>query len=63
VSFLERAGDFVDEDSDNCLAVHCKGGKGRTGVFICAWLIYSGFSASAVDAMAGFAGRRTGAAV
>ena len=40
MTFLERAGDFVAEDGANCLAVHCKGGKGRTGVMVAAWLMY-----------------------
>ena len=59
-AFVERAGALLDVDREACIAVHCKGGKGRTGVFICAWLVYSGFSASADDAMAWFADRRTG---
>ena len=24
----------------NVLAIHCRGGKGRTGSFCCAWLMY-----------------------
>ena len=60
-TFVERAGALHEADRAACIAVHCKGGKGRTGVFVCAWLIYSGFSASADEAMAWFAAQRTGA--
>ena len=31
----------MDEDVGNCVAVHCKGGKGRTGVMVASWLLYS----------------------
>ena len=33
---------WMDADPENVIAVHCKGGKGRTGTIICVWLIESG---------------------
>ena len=41
------------------LAVHCRGGKGRTGSFCCAWLLYSRECDDADDALALFALERT----
>ena len=57
LSYSER---FINESLHNVIAVHCKGGKGRTGVFVCAWLRYSGFHDSSQGAMSYFAERRTG---
>lgn len=39
--------------------VHCKAGKGRTGVMICALMVYCGYSESAEEAMAVYGARRT----
>ena len=51
----------MDESVHNVVAVHCKGGKGRTGVFVCAWLRYSEFRANCTESMEYFASRRSGA--
>ena len=59
-SFVQRAEVFKNESPYNVMAVHCKGGKGRTGVFVCTWLLYSQFSSNSHDAQAHFAQRRTG---
>jgi protein-tyrosine phosphatase len=38
---------MVDTDENTVVAVHCLGGKGRTGVFVSAWLMYSTFASNA----------------
>lgn len=43
----------------NVLAVHCKGGKGRTGVMIAALLLWTGHRGGALDALQLFSFRRT----
>ncbi|KAJ1484026.1 protein-tyrosine phosphatase-like protein [Baffinella frigidus] len=60
VSFVEHGNRFMDESDNHVMGVHCLGGKGRTGVFVCAWLMYSTFSASAQAALVHFAAKRTG---
>ena len=42
VRFCESVHAFLSEDDDNIVAVHCKGGKGRTGTLICTWLVECG---------------------
>ena len=41
-AFCERAYAFMEGDQANVLAVHCKAGKGRTGVMVCAFLLRIG---------------------
>ena len=41
---------FLNARKDNVAAVHCKAGKGRTGVMICCYLVFSGFSKTAYEA-------------
>ena len=43
----------------NVVVAHCKGGKGRTGVFISALLVWTGHRRSALDALELFTFRRT----
>jgi PTEN phosphatase family protein len=31
----------MDASENNTIAIHCKGGKGRTGTMICIWLLES----------------------
>lgn len=58
-AFCEDATAFLAEDAANVVAVHCKAGKGRTGLMCAALLIRLGEQASASDALAFFAGVRT----
>ena len=46
-------------DSENVVAVHCKAGKGRTGLGICAYLLFSQAAESAFKAVQLFNSRRT----
>jgi PTEN phosphatase family protein len=46
-------------DARNVLAVNCKGGKGRTGTFLTAYLLRCGHFATAEEALQFFAERRT----
>ena len=39
--------------------VSLKGGKGRTGVMVCCWMLYSGHRSIAIDALELFAFRRS----
>ncbi len=59
VSFLNDASGYMSENIKNTIAVHCRGGKGRSGSFCCAWLLYTQECATADEALAKFALSRT----
>ncbi|WAQ99158.1 TPTE2-like protein [Mya arenaria] len=44
---------------ENVVAIHCKGGKGRTGTMICTWLVECGNFEEAQDSLDYFGDRRT----
>lgn len=59
VEFVKKAQAFLDEDPENIVAVHCKGGKGRTGTMICMLLINNGLFESAQASLEYFGNVRT----
>ena len=58
-AFCHDIENFLKEDSKNVVAIHCKAGKGRTGVMICCYLVYSQFCKSAYDALVYYGKLRT----
>ncbi|XP_058484053.1 putative tyrosine-protein phosphatase TPTE isoform X2 [Solea solea] len=51
--------EWMSADPRNIIAIHCKGGKGRTGTMICIWLIDCDQFESAQDSLEYFGERRT----
>lgn len=51
--------EWMAADPKNIIAIHCKGGKGRTGTLVCTWLIDSDQFESAQDSLEYFGERRT----
>ena len=49
----------MKKDEKNIIAVHCKGGKGRSGSLCCSWLLFSKECTDADSAMEAFALSRT----
>ncbi|KAF9957359.1 hypothetical protein BGZ72_001902 [Mortierella alpina] len=55
--FCEDVSDWLHTKQGNVVAVHCKAGKGRTGVMICAFLVHCG--ATADEAIKVYGEKRT----
>ncbi|XP_010936365.2 phosphatidylinositol 3,4,5-trisphosphate 3-phosphatase and protein-tyrosine-phosphatase PTEN1 [Elaeis guineensis] len=55
--FCESVYSWLSNDPQNIAVVHCMAGKGRTGLMVCAYLVYSGMSAD--EALQLYANRRT----
>lgn len=50
---------YMSQDPENVIAVHCKAGKGRTGLAIAAYIIFMEGCENAFDAVSMFNSRRT----
>ncbi|MCL7046153.1 hypothetical protein MKW94_024510 [Papaver nudicaule] len=53
----ESVRSWLSADPQNIAVIHCMAGKGRTGLMVCAYLVYSGMSAE--EALQLYAQRRT----
>eukprot|EP00929_Paragymnodinium_shiwhaense_P005438 TRINITY_DN10738_c0_g1_i3.p1 TRINITY_DN10738_c0_g1~~TRINITY_DN10738_c0_g1_i3.p1 ORF type:complete len:572 (+),score=120.96 TRINITY_DN10738_c0_g1_i3:98-1813(+) len=56
---IEDIHDFLEEDPENVVAVHCKAGKGRTGLVISCLLMREGLAANAAAGLEIFGRQRT----
>ncbi|MEE6472349.1 hypothetical protein FKM82_009583 [Ascaphus truei] len=63
LSFTASVRAWMAEDPKNVIAIHCKGGKGRTGTIICTWLVDSDQFESAKESLDYFGERRTDTSV
>ncbi|CAN9501373.1 unnamed protein product [Ophioblennius macclurei] len=59
LKYTANVREWMSADPQNIIAIHCKGGKGRTGTMICTWLIDSDQFESAQDSLDYFGERRT----
>ncbi|XP_045652708.1 phosphatidylinositol 3,4,5-trisphosphate 3-phosphatase TPTE2-like [Ursus americanus] len=59
VAFTKEVDKWMAQDDENIVAIHCKGGKGRTGTMICAYLIASEIFVTAEESLYYFGERRT----
>ncbi|XP_043927978.1 phosphatidylinositol 3,4,5-trisphosphate 3-phosphatase TPTE2-like [Protopterus annectens] len=59
LKFTEDVRQWMAADPQNVIAIHCKGGKGRTGTMICTWLIDSDQFENAKTSLDYFGERRT----
>ncbi|XP_061189003.1 phosphatidylinositol 3,4,5-trisphosphate 3-phosphatase TPTE2-like [Saccostrea echinata] len=59
VDFCIKVRKWLSENEKHVIAVHCKGGKGRTGTMICTWLVDCDMFKEAQESLNYFGDRRT----
>jgi phosphatidylinositol-3,4,5-trisphosphate 3-phosphatase/dual-specificity protein phosphatase PTEN len=59
LQFCRNVKEWLDEHEANIAVIHCKAGKGRTGLMICAWLLFSGTWKTPEEALEFYAAMRT----
>lgn len=57
--FCKDVQDWLAEHDENIAVIHCKAGKGRTGLMICAWFLYSKMWPTPDEALKYYAVSRT----
>jgi len=57
--FCEDVCRWLDEHEENVAVVHCKAGKGRTGLMICAYLLHRRLYKTAEDVLKYYGSKRT----
>ncbi|OWZ21903.1 Phosphatidylinositol-3,4,5-trisphosphate 3-phosphatase [Phytophthora megakarya] len=57
--FCQDVHAWLNENPENIVAVHCKAGKGRTGVMLCTYMLYSRMWRTAHGALEYFAAARS----
>ena len=58
-AIINHSNTWLLQDPANVIAIHCKGGKGRTGMIISCLLLKQGIKDSPSEALSLFAQRRT----
>lgn len=59
IPFCRSVDEWLKQHPDNVCVIHCKAGKGRTGVMICAYMCYDGTQETAEKSLEFYAMRRT----
>lgn len=57
--FCISVDEWLKQDPSNVAVVHCKAGKGRTGVMICCYMVYCGLYSNPAEALQAYAVART----